>query len=115
MPGLKESTVRGWKTTYLQELAIKVKAGEEDLSVKQFPEVQKSQPLLLRRELDCQVRAYLTVLCDAGGGVNTSIAIAAANGIIRRHESNLLAVNGGHIVQTKYWAKYLMQRMGYIK
>ena len=57
----------------------------------------------------------MTVLCDAVGDVNTSIAIAAANGIIRRHESNLLAVNGGHIVLTKYWAKYLMQRMGYIK
>ena len=33
MPCLKESTVRGWKTTYLRELATKVKAGEEDLSI----------------------------------------------------------------------------------
>ena len=56
MPGLKESTVRGWKTTYLRELAIKVKAGEENLSVKQFSEVKKDRPLLLGQEdLDCQV------------------------------------------------------------
>ena len=31
IPRLKESTVRGWKTIYLRELAAKVKAGEEDL------------------------------------------------------------------------------------
>ena len=48
MPGLKESTVRGWKTTYLQELAIKVKACEEDLSVKQFPEVEKKSATTIR-------------------------------------------------------------------
>ena len=38
LPGLKESTVRGWKTAYLHELAIKVKAGEGDLSVKKLLE-----------------------------------------------------------------------------
>ena len=57
----------------------------------------------------------MTALCDAGGVVNTSIAIAAANGIVRRHDSNLLAVNGGHILLTKHWAQYLMKRMGYVK
>ena len=33
MPCLKESTVRGWKTIYLHELAAKVVTGEEDLSI----------------------------------------------------------------------------------
>ena len=65
--------------------------------------------------MDRQVRVYLTSLRDVGGIVNTSIAIAAATGIIRRHNSNLLAVNGGHIVLTKHWAQYLMQRMGFVK
>ena len=83
MPELKESTVRGWRTAYLRELAIKVKAGEGDLSVKKLPAVEKGRPLLLGQELDRQVRAYLTALHDAGGVVNTSIAIAAANGIVR--------------------------------
>ena len=46
---------------------------------------------------------YLTSFHDVGGVVNTFIAIAAAIGIIRRHNSNLLAVNGGQIVLTKYW------------
>ena len=57
----------------------------------------------------------MAALCDPGGVVNTSIAIAAATGIVRRHDSNLLAVNGGHIVITKHWAQYLMERMGYVK
>jgi len=47
--------------------------------------------------------------------LGTSIAIAAADGIVKRHYSNLLVVNGGRIVLTKYWAQYLMQRMGYVK
>ena len=47
VPCLKESTVRGWKTTYLCELAAKVKAGEEDLSIEQFPTTEKGRPLLL--------------------------------------------------------------------
>ena len=50
------------------------------------------------------------------GALSTSlIAIAAATGIIRRHDSNLLAVNGGYIVLTKPWALYLLERMGYVK
>ena len=61
------------------------------------------------------MQAYLISLCEAGGVVNTSIAIAAAMGIVRRHDSNLLAVNGGHIILTKHWAQYLLQRMGYVK
>jgi len=64
--------------------------------------------------LDRQVRVYLATLRDARGVVNTSIAISAATGIVRRHDSNLLAVNGGHIFLTKHWAKYLMERMGYV-
>ena len=54
-------------------------------------------------------------LHDIEGIVNTFIAISAATGIVRRHNSNLLAVNGGHIVLTKHWTQYLMQRMGFVK
>jgi len=49
------------------------------------------------------------LLREAGGVVNTSIAIAATLGIIRRHNSNLLAVNGGYIVFTKPWDQYLLE------
>ena len=57
----------------------------------------------------------MTALHDAGGVFNTYIAIAADNGIIRRHDSNILAVNKGHTLLTKHWAQYLMERMGYVR
>jgi len=50
--------------------------------------------------LDRQVRVYLATLRDARGVVDMSFAIA---GIVRRHERNLLAVNGGYIVLKKHW------------
>ena len=96
-------------------MAAKVEAGDEVLSIEQFPVTEKGRPLLLGQDLDRQVRAYLTSLCDVGSIVNTSIAIAAATGIIRRNNSNLLMVNGGHIILTKHWAQYLMQRMDFVK
>ena len=33
LPSLKESTVRGWKTTYLHELASRVKTRDEDVAI----------------------------------------------------------------------------------
>ena len=35
--------------------------------------------------------------------------------IVKRHDSNLLQVNGGHVVCTKYWAQNLLVRMGFRK
>ena len=47
--------------------------------------------------------------------MNARIAIAcAATGILRRRNSNLLAVNGGHVVLTKEWARYLLHRLDYV-
>ena len=70
---------------------------------------------MLGHKLDRQVQAYLISLREIGGIVNTSIAIAAATGIIRWYDSNLLAGNGGHITLTKHWGQYLLERMGYVK
>jgi len=44
-----------------------------------------------------------------------SIAIAAVTGIVRRHDSNLLAMNGENLMLTKHWVQYLMERMGYVR
>ena len=70
------------------------------------------QPFLFGQDLDWKVRDYLHALREV---VNISIVIGTATGIIRRHDSNLLAVNGGYIVLTKPWAQYLLERMGYVK
>ena len=54
-------------------------------------------------------------LREVGGIVNSAIARASARGIIRMNNPKLLASNGGHIVLTKKWSKYLLKRMGFVK
>ena len=74
-PNLHESTVRGWKTAYLKEVCVQVKAGVDEVSVERLPEVPKGRPLLLGKQLDQQVREYLNALRDAGSVVNTSMLL----------------------------------------
>ena len=33
----------------------------------------------------------------------------------KNHDSNLLALNGGHIALTKSWGKSLLKRMGFVR
>ena len=42
-------------------------------------------------------------------------AIACAQDFVVSKDANLLACNGGHITLTKYWAKNLLNRMGFVK
>jgi len=44
-----------------------------------------------------QVQAYLLAMHMGAGAVTTDVAIAAAEGIICKKDSSLLAKNGGHI------------------
>ena len=107
--------MQGWKKACLCELASKNRAGEEKMLVDRLPVAVKGRPLLLGKDLDLKVQAYIASLREAGGVVNTAIVIAAATGIVRQHNCNLLAVNGGQIVLIKHWAQYMLQRMGYVK
>jgi hypothetical protein len=50
-----------------------------------------------------------------GGIVNADIVSSAAIGIIKKHDSNLLQCNGGHIVCNREWAKNFLRRLGYVK
>ena len=47
--------------------------------------------------------------------MNTAIAMGCAEGIVRSADSNMLAVNRGHILITMEWAKNLLSRMGFVK
>ena len=111
---LKENSVRTWRDKYLKELERKRKAGEE-MVVHELPEKKRGRPCLLSDELDKQVQSYLLQLRDNGSVVNTNVAIACALGLVKHHDSNLLKCNGGHLELSKSWAKYLMQRMGFVK
>ena len=111
---LKESTVRGWRDEYLRQLRDRKQKGE-DLEVSELPLKKIGHPLLLGEDIDKQVQAYLMKLREVGGVVNSAIARASARGIIRMTNPKLLASNGGHIVLTKKWSKYLLKRMGFVK
>jgi len=58
---------------------------------------------------------YVLATCRKGGAVMTDVAIADAIGIICRKGSNQLAKNRGHIALTRYWARSLLGRMGFVK
>jgi len=73
------------------------------------------RPLLLDEKTDKEVQMYLLVLREAGGAVNCAIARASATGIIKRKNSNWLACNEGHILLTKDWSRYLLERMNFVK
>ena len=103
-----------WKTKYLQQVAARRRANE-DTSVKELVNKKTGRPLMLGEDLDKQVQAYLKELRENGAVVNTAITIACARGVVKNVDSNLLECNGGHISLTKHWAKYLLERMGFVK
>ena len=47
------------------------------------------------------IMKYVCAICDAGGIINTAIVIAAAIGIMKKVNPELLECNGGHIVLKK--------------
>ena len=47
--------------------------------------------------------------------MSTTVVLGIACGIVKYHDSSLLASNGRHIVLGKPWAKHLLSRMGYVK
>ena len=96
------------------ELAKNKKASKE-MVVPELVDKKRGSPLLLGSELDKQVQAYLTTLRTNGAVVNTAIAMACAEGVVKSHDSNQLECNGGPISLTKHWAKYLLHRMGFVK
>ena len=58
---------------------------------------------------------YIRALRMAGGVVNTTIVMAAANGIVKAKDISRLASHGGSITINKGWARSLLNRMKYVK
>ena len=73
------------------------------------------RPLTLDEETDMEIQKYLLTLHEAGGSVSCAIARAGAMGIITRKNSSLLECNGGSVVLTKDWSRYLLERMHFVK
>ena len=90
------------------------KAGKE-IVVRELIDKKRGRPLLLGKEMDKEVHAYIIELRVSGCPINTAIVIATGVGIVKHCDSNLLFENGGDISLTKDWAKYFLHRMSFIK
>ena len=117
-----ESSARRFKSKYLQ----KVKAMARDrnngdtsvnvaLVVNSLPTKPRGRPLLLGQDLDKAVQEYVSAVRTVGGVINTTIVMAATEGIVSAHDVAKLSLHGGHIHITKTWAQSVLNRMGYVK
>ena len=110
---LSPSTLFTWKEQYLRELAKR--KHDEDPEVKQLPLRKRGCPLLIGAELDARVQLYIKEMRRNGVVINTSVLMAAAEGIVTHHDANLLAKNGGSIVISKNWTRALLTKMNFVK
>ena len=103
----KESTVRGWVTTYQKRLESLRKEGKP-LMVSVLSEKSRGRLLLIGSELEEQVKSFVGQLRSSRAVVNSVIVRAAARGIILARHANLFEENGGGINLTKDWANRLL-------
>ena len=106
---LSEATVRNFKRKYLD----KVKNVDPE-SITSLPSAPSGRPLLLGK-YDDEVAEYVRKLQLSGGILNSSILIAAANGIIAHKNPGLLKGYGGSLELGKKWAESFLIRNGYVK
>ena len=90
LPKLKETSVRRFKDTYRENLKKRVRCDSAD-EVKELPNKKMGRPLLVGEDIDQQVKEYLKFLRKKGSAVNTVVAIAAAEGVIKSIDAKLLA------------------------
>ena len=113
-----EPTARRLKVEYLhklKEMKSSYNGGNYIPVIKSLPTKSQGRPLMLGEQLDAAVQDYIQGMRTVGGVVNTTIVLAAAEGIITARDQSLLVQNGSHIKLTKSWAKSLLKRMGYVK
>ena len=111
-----ETTVRRLKCEYISQLNEKRKSSnKKDCEVSKLPTKPRGRPLLVGTVLDKAIQDYINALRSTGGVVNTSIILAAAEGIIGARYPGRLKREGGDLILTKDWAKSLMKRMGFVK
>ena len=91
---LKESTVCTWQDQYVKELDLRLKLGK-DIKIESQ---KRGHPTLLGKEMDKELQEYnIKSLRESNAIINVPIVMAAAEGIVKDHHSNLLVCNGGHI------------------
>ena len=110
---MKETTVKRLKNLYHQELLTKPLELGDDIVPELVP-MKRGRPLLIGDELDRQVREYILDTRRVGGDINTAVVIAGGTGIVMSQNLSLLkGMKDGKLM--KDWAKYVLQRMGFVK
>ena len=108
-PGLKESTIRSFKTRVIKEIKDASKEQREvTQSLKKYPKPTR-RPLLLG-ELDAMVQSYIQAVNSRGTLVNSSLAIAVCKALIQK----CLHAVGNIDIDSSSWTKSLFKRMGYV-
>lgn len=111
---LKESTVRGWKKTYCDDLISQKRKGDMKL-VDQLPVHSLGRPLELGLDVESSAKKMIHQIREAGGTVNNSVVIGSITGILCDTDSNLLTENEGSINVGKETAHCLLGRMQFVK
>ena len=111
---MSKSTIHSIKLAYLERLNEQGGDSSEN-EIAELPPKKRGRPLLLRKNMDEQLKLYLKNIRDQGGIVTASIAVAAARGIVMAVDRQQLAKFGGHIKLSREWAYHLLARMKFVK
>ena len=65
-------------------------------------------------QLDNRVQLYVKEIHTTGVVINTAVVMAAAEGIVKHHDANLVE-DDGPITIAKDWARSLLMRMHFVK
>ena len=105
---ISESTVRGFKSSYILQ-----SAGKE--SVNKLTTKSRGRPTLLPNEMDNDVKDYIRDLRESGGILNTNIVQCIGKGVVLEKNKSLLLEYGGSIELTREWARSVLDRMNFKK
>ena len=84
---VNESVVRGMKDSYLKEL-------KTCANVECLPKQQSGCPLLLGKEADMKVQAFIRAVRDSGGPISTALVLASAKGLFKKANPPILVEYG---------------------
>lgn len=75
----------------------------------------RGRPLMLGEKIDDEVKQFIKNFRTSGGVVNTTIVVAAAQGIVGAENRALLKENGGHMDIHREYASSLTRKMNLVK
>ena len=116
--GVKESTIRGWRRLYEEELHSMSGAASfsEEVVVSSLPSKKRGRPPVLGKNLDEMLQEIiLSFMVDQQTVITSSVVIDIVRALLLRFDKSSLSDFGGPINPNKKWAHYILRRMGISK